>query len=229
MPELQIVPKDLWEKVQQRLELHMVPRAAEGRHSVGTYLLSGFVKCAVCGSAYIKSNHSYRCGMHHNRGAAVCSNNRGVTVQKLQRVVLSVLRERLYTPENMKAIIAKVRGELLARAKQEDRLTRRPNDFAKELRAVETEIANIKQAVKLGTATKTLLEMLEDSEERRKVLLADHDAPKRNYAQARLENVLAELPKRVQAYMEDLETLLAKRQVERDKDMLASLGTEIVI
>ncbi len=46
---------------------------------------------------------------------------------------------------------------------------------------------------------------------------------------AHLEKVLAELPKRVQAYLEELETRLAKRQVERGKDILASLGTEVKI
>ncbi len=71
--------------------------------------------------------------------------------------------------------------------------------------------------------------MLEDSEERRNVLLAGHDAPKRNDTRARLEKVLAELPERVQAYLEDLETLLARKQVERGKDILASLGTEVLI
>ncbi len=37
------------------------------------------------------------------------------------------------------------------------------------------------------------------------------------------------LPKRVQAYLENLETLLARHQVERGKDILASLGTEVAI
>jgi hypothetical protein len=41
--------------------------------------------------------------------------------------------------------------------------------------------------------------------------------------------VLAELPERVQAYLEDLEGLLAGDQVPRGKEILASLGTEVVI
>lgn len=40
---------------------------------------------------------------------------------------------------------------------------------------------------------------------------------------------MADLPARVQAYLEDLETLLAQDQIERGKDILASLGTEILI
>ena len=46
---------------------------------------------------------------------------------------------------------------------------------------------------------------------------------------ARLERILADLPSRVQAHLEDLEALLASDQVERGKDVLASLGTEVVI
>ncbi len=227
-PELRIVSEDLWEKVQRRLTLHEVPRAVIGRRNVGNYLLSGFVKCAECGGAYVKTDHSYRCGIHRNSGQQGCSNSRGVKVAKLERLIISALRERLYTPENMKAIIERVRHDLLTRAKREAQAAR-PDENAKQLRAVEAEIEHIKRAVKIGKATESLLEMLEDAERRRKALLAGLEAPKRGDAQARLERVLSELPKRVQAYLEDLETLLARHQVERGKDILASLGMEVVI
>ncbi|HLW47328.1 MAG TPA: hypothetical protein VKW09_06120 [bacterium] len=47
--------------------------------------------------------------------------------------------------------------------------------------------------------------------------------------QARVERILAELPERVQAYLEDLDALLAGDQIERGKQILASLGTEVII
>ncbi len=49
-------------------------------------------------------------------------------------------------------------------------------------------------------------------------------APKRNDTRARLEKVLAELPERVQAYLEDLEILLARRQIERGRTSLPALA-----
>lgn len=116
---------------------------------------------------------------------------------------------------------------LLARAKQDSRAVR-PSENAKQLHEVNREIENIKSAVKLGKATGSLLEMLEDAE-RRKALLAHPEVSKHANVQARLERVLIELPERVQAYLENLETLLARDQVERGKDILASLGTEVVI
>jgi hypothetical protein len=227
-PELRIVPQELWEKVQERLALHYVSRTVIGRRNVGNYLLSGFVKCAVCGGAYVKTNHSYRCAMHHDRGDAVCSNSRGVTVEKLEQLVLSTLRERLYTPTNLKAIIERVRNDLLARAKREAHAAR-PDENVKQLRAVEAEIEHIKKAVRIGKATESLLEMLEDAEHRRNTLAVGQEVSRPSDVRAHLEKVLAELPERVQAYLENLETRLAKRQVERGKDILASLGTEVKI
>jgi hypothetical protein len=91
------------------------------------------------------------------------------------------------------------------------------------------EIENIKRAVKFGKATATLLEMLEDAERCRKALAAGQVLTRRDDVQARLEKVLAQLPERVQAILEDLETLLASGHVARGKDILAALGTEIII
>ncbi len=225
MPDLRIVPQELWEKAQARAVTASVTHGAESRRNVGKYLLSGFVKCGTCGGNYIKATGSYRCGQHRNRGEVACTNTRGITVAKLDRAVIAAIREHLYTPENLRRIIEYVRDELMALAKQEAK----PADQTKALREVEQEIDHIKAAVKLGKATENLLEMLEDAENRRKVLGGDQDAPRREDTQASLERVLADLPARVQACLEDLERLLRVQQVERGRVLLSSLITEIRI
>ncbi len=134
-PELRIVPQDLWNRAQLRLALNDLPRT-NPRQNVGKYLLSGFVKCAVCGGSYIKMDHSSRCTNHRNRDDLACTNRVGVTVLKLDRIVIAALRERLHTPENLAALIAQVRDELLARAQQEKRekrIMRSAEDRAKQL------------------------------------------------------------------------------------------------
>ncbi len=232
VPELRIIDQDLWDRVQVRLALHDVPRQIVGRRNVGKYLLSGFVVCGECGGAYIKATHSYRCGNHRNRGDRACTNRRGFTAERLQRIVLSALREKLYSPENLKAIVVQVRDELLARAKQERRL-RAPEESARLLGEVEREIANLRDALRHGAgkekATAIVMEMIEDAERRRASLLAGRQPMDRETLEARLEKVLDELPERVGAYLKDLETLLAQNQIERGKDILASLGTQIVL
>ncbi len=230
VPELRIIPQDLWDRVQMRLTLRDgVAGGVRNRNNIGHYLLSGFVKCAVCSGAFTKNNRSYRCANHRNRGDRACDNTRGVMAERLERIIVTALRERLYTSENLKVIIERVRDELLERAKQETRPDR-SGERAKELRAVEREVENIKQAVRLGKATGSLLEMLEDAERRRSALLAGRDSPEHHDdLRARLEKVLNELPQRVKEHLDNLETLLARDQVDRGKEVLAALGTEVLI
>ncbi len=224
-PELWIVDDALWQKAQARAITAAMTHGAESRRNVGKYLLSGFVKCAVCGGNYIKATHSYRCGTHRNRGEVACTNTRGITVSKLDRAVIAAIRERLYTPENLRTVIEYVRDELMTLARQEAK----PTDQTKALREVDQEIEHIKEAVKLGKATDSLMEMLEDADRRRKALLAGQEAPRPEDTQARLERVLADLPARVQACLQDLETLLSVKQVERGRVILGNLITEIRI
>jgi hypothetical protein len=71
-----------------------------------------------------------------------------VSAAKLQRVVIQALRERLYSPANLKTLISLVRDELLRKAKQRHRVT--PDQREQALRTLEGEIANITEAVASG-------------------------------------------------------------------------------
>lgn len=102
-----------------------------------------------------------------------------ITTAKLERVVLKALREHLYTPGNLKQLIAHVRDELLAKAKQEARPVASDEVRAKQVREVEREIEHIKTAVRMEKATETLLAMLEDAERRRKSLEGTQEVPGR--------------------------------------------------
>ena len=229
IPELRIVPQDLWERAQKRVVVAAMTNGAESKRGIGKYLLSGFLRCGVCGGSYIKTNQGYRCGNHRNRGPEVCTNRRGVTVEKLDRSVIAAIRTKLYTPENLGKIIEYVRDELMVLARQEAKADRDVPDQAKALRDVEREIENIKAAVKLGKATESLLTMLEDAERRRKALVAGREVPRRDDVQARLERVLRGLPARVQACLADLERLLSVEQVAHGRAILGSLVSEIRI
>ena len=57
-PELRIVPQALWEKAHVRLVLQELGSQANPQRHVGKYLLSGFVRCAVCDGAFVKVNHA---------------------------------------------------------------------------------------------------------------------------------------------------------------------------
>ena len=80
-PELRIVPEDLWQRVQARLQESQRRGAIVSdalRKSAGRgpkHLFSGLLKCGVCGGNYIMVNeHAYGCATHRNSGTPVCSN-----------------------------------------------------------------------------------------------------------------------------------------------------------
>lgn len=69
--------------------------------------------------------------------------------------------------------------------------------------------------------------MLEQAEQRRESLLASSASAADDGVPARAAGVLARLPEIVRGYLGDLEALLADRQIERGKQILAALDTAV--
>ncbi len=106
---------------------------------------------------------------------------------------------------------------------------RNAEDHAKQLLAVERELENIKQAIRQGIFTLTTKAMLEDAERRYTAvqMTAGVTGAVRRGGE-KLESILRDLPKRVQAYLADLETFLAQHIAE-GQTILANLETEVLI
>ena len=99
---------------------------------------------------------------------------------------------------------------------------------AKRLRHVEREIENINKAIKSGRATESLLAMLEEVRAREEGPLCSSGATPGG-REPPAERALDTLPGRVQSLMNDLETLLANKQVDAGRAILAALATEITL
>jgi site-specific DNA recombinase len=104
-PELQIVSDELWQRVKERQdELQVMYGGRKGggvlipRSATSPYLLSGILKCGLCGgnliiiSGYDSSGHHprYGCSQHFNRGA--CSNSLTVRRDWLEGKMLDELK-----------------------------------------------------------------------------------------------------------------------------------------
>jgi site-specific DNA recombinase len=225
-PSLRVVPQDLWDRAQALLAARRSKITAPARR--GKYLLSGLVKCGVCGGPYIISNRfSLRCATNRSRGPAICPNGVMVPRLRLERAVLEAVRAHLYTPEALAALVAQVREALMARAKRAAQARAR-GETDRRLRALEAEIEHVKRAVAAGKATAMLLEMLEERVRERDALrAAAAEAASATDLWARLERVLARLPELITGYLEDLETLLAAEEVDRGRDILSALVEEV--
>lgn len=133
-PELRIVSDEIWQRVQDRQQRMMAlySGAKKGllpRSVTSPYLLSGILKCGLCGgNLIIVTGHSshghyskYGCGQHFNRGA--CSNSVLIRRDWLERRLLEELQKEVLKHEaieysldefgsHLKDVFAKLTSEM---------------------------------------------------------------------------------------------------------------------
>lgn len=105
VPELRIVPQELWDRVKQRQAEFDLNKNEGETQKVGMwdrrrprYLLSGLVKCGACGGGYAMiSNYQLGCSAARNKGT--CTNRINVRRDRLEGQVLSSFRDHLLHPE----------------------------------------------------------------------------------------------------------------------------------
>lgn len=77
VPDLRIVPADLWRAAQDRRTRRRSPLRGNTRGRYTSALLSGLLVCDPCGSHYVLAKPTYYgCTAHHDRGPAICTNGR---------------------------------------------------------------------------------------------------------------------------------------------------------
>jgi site-specific DNA recombinase len=103
VPELRIVSQELWEAVkarQRKVARNTRPDCKNGafwKHQRPRYLLSGLMKCGVCGANYTKYGaNRFACAGARDR--ATCSNHLSIRGDDLEAAILAGLKTRLMDP-----------------------------------------------------------------------------------------------------------------------------------
>jgi len=94
VPELRIIEDDLWQSVKARQKTlqKASPRLWDKRRP--KYLLSGLLKCGVCGGGYSMASQTHvGCSTARNKGT--CDNRRTIKRETLEQRVLGSLRAHL--------------------------------------------------------------------------------------------------------------------------------------
>ena len=227
-PELRIVSDEAW----QAVKAHQEQRSLRTRNYALTkygrakYLLSGFVKCGTCGASYVLRGRTvYGCCTPAYRGKGRCTNGMTVNREVLERIVLNAVRDELYRRDCIQVVIDaadKRLRELTAGSGNGDR----PKELRKQLRQVEAEIDNVIAAIKQGIVTKSTkaeLKALEARQARLESALAQANNP----VTARLDSLLADLPQRVKALVDDMRPLLENGGASEAKANLATVLDEV--
>ena len=170
-PQLAIVTKDLWDRVQARFaERKGAKGRARGTGSTG-HLLTGLLRCGECGatmrvvSLKRKAGRAYAnfgCSAHHGKGAAICGNGLVISERKLNRAVIDELRKLLASKEIQARFVDGFTKRLQHRNPQ-----RRPraSGLEAEVKTQEARVRNVTAAIARSGFSEALAEQLGLEEE----------------------------------------------------------------
>lgn len=174
VPELRIVPQELWDAAMARKEDHRdvserMSRAATVRYwdrRRPRYLLSGLLTCGACGGGYSKiSATQFGCSAARDRGT--CGNRLNIRRDVLEATVLDGLRTRLMGPELFKVFAEEFTSEL-NRHRREEAQTR--DALEAELCGIDRKLQRIVEAISGGVDAMVLKNELFRLEERKQEL-----------------------------------------------------------
>ena len=223
-PDLRIVDDQAWNAVQGVKAQYSHLSAKQ--HTRPKRLLSGLVKCGICGGnmTLVKGGH-YGCNTHREAGNSICTNNRFTKVEKLDHLVLSTIKETLLTPERIKEFIQEFKKHIaMARHKKE----KGASSIRKQLSGIEQKISNLLKLAETGSAPASIIERLNALEIERNALSARAAEPETP------ENVIEfhpALPELYRKKIEDLEASLTKNDgIQREAaEILRAIIAKVVI
>ena len=225
-----LVARETFDAVQSGM--HERAPAQQRPARVGSqYLLSGLLRCGVCGKPYsgqaAKSGKFayYVCASLFREGAGACSNGRYLNASKLEDLVIEKVRERILTEETITELVTLVAEEIDALAGE---VNGRLTAINAELSDVETRLENLYQALE----TKQL--PIEALSPRILALKSRQDqlVAAREEAEAQMEQRRAELPtsKEIKGYVADFRALFQEGTFPERRALIRNFvrGIEVV-
>ncbi|HEV2357092.1 MAG TPA: recombinase family protein [bacterium] len=213
VPELRIIPQDLWDRVQARRQGR---RQAAGLTpgAKPKYLFSGLLVCGECGSHYtIKDRGYYACSANVNRGSAVCRNTKLARRDRVEEILIDCIYKELFSPETVAYLTRQVDEALARLSINPDEQRRR---IEADLRQARTELENVLTAIRQGLTTPATRGLLFECEERVAGLEASlRDLPTKPPR-------LVSPPSAVESYLRQLRETMGT-DAERARRLLAKL------
>ena len=191
-PDLAIVPRDVFDRVQALAaeRASKLKRGPGGRYkgsnpgrTYSPYLLSGLLKCGICGSAMVvmggkrnentgKSYRGYQCPSRKRRGTSTCTNVTTISQSKIETAVVRELQKKLFTPKNVDFYMSQFRKAFEA-ARQDKGFATRTKVLEDDLAKNRTAIENLLAFLKSGGVSEEVSRELPKAEARQRELEAD--------------------------------------------------------
>lgn len=231
-PELAIVAKDLWDEVRARFQrVHPMGRrrpAGTGQH---VYLVSGLMRCGLCGGSMTivgrkeKNGVAYSrfgCTSHYSRGATICSNGMQVSEKRASRALVDALRAKLDGPDVVERFVAKFKQRT---ASLRSEVSTAGDDLDRRVRDCERRIANLTEALaKVGWSDALAAKLREEEAQLGKLKVERSAAAK----EASADSVVVPHPATIAGYLKNLLALLETDPV-RGREILSRFVAPIVM
>ena len=224
-----LVSRELFEDVQQAMS-DRAPKVQRPGRVGSKFLLSGLLKCGVCGRPYsaqgAKSGQFayYICSKLHREGAGACS-ARYLNASKLEAFVVEKIRERILNEETITALVTLVAEEIDTMA----------GELSGSLEVVEAELGDVRRRLeKLYEAIETSELTLEVLSPR--IMSLRHREEQleaaRGDAETRLEQRRVQLPstEEIVRYVADFREFLEDGTIPERKALIRNFveGIEVV-
>ena len=224
-----LVSRELFDAVQQAMRAR-APKVQRPARVGSTFLLSGLLKCGVCGRPYTgqgaKSGRFayYVCGTLHREGAGTCRNGRYLNAPRVEAFVVEKIRERILTEATIIELVTLVAEEIDAMA----------GELAGRLAAVDAELADVRQRLaRLYEALETSALTLEALSPRILALRHREDqlAAAREETARQLEQRRVDLPttEEIRGYVADFRTFLHEGTIPERKALIRNFVESIEV
>jgi site-specific DNA recombinase len=145
-PHLRIIEDELWRQATLKRQSRGIQ---PGRLRRPRHLLSGLLRCALCGGAYVSLGATViGCSNHRERGT--CDNGGGAKRAEIERRVLDGLRLKLLHPEAVRAAMQEYHAERMRLAHDRTKWRR---ELGRRLARMKTEIEQLVDRICDRTAT----------------------------------------------------------------------------
>ena len=154
-----LVSGELFDEVQQAMR-DRAPKVQRPGRVGSKFLLSGLLKCGVCGRPYIgqgaKSGQYgyYVCGTLYREGAGTCNNARYLNAPRVEGFIIDKIKERILTDETITELVTLVAEEIDAMAGE---MNGRLKVIGAELADVESRLHRLYEALETSELTLEVL------------------------------------------------------------------------
>jgi site-specific DNA recombinase len=193
---LRIVTDEMFQQAQQRTKGRANADQRLRQGCKAAYLLSGLLRCAVCGSHYTMGDKfKYVCSAYN--GGRACKNGVRVRRDALEAIILDPIRKDLKDPARVKKMAAEIEADFAQHMRQEE-----GRSAPEELLKLDARIAKLKGRLAVGDEDMDAADIqaaIDRADEKRRRLKAVQPV-----AQQRAR-IMALLPKAAAAYLRRIE------------------------